>query len=117
MDNRNFTRVDFFGEASIRYNDHIIIGNIENLSLQGLFIKTDQVLPLNLPVQVTVYTYANSSFNLHANVVRRDESGVGIQIDEMDVYSFVRLRNIVELKCNDQDVVMRETYKIVGCIH
>ena len=117
MDKRNFTRVDFLGEASIRYEDQVIIGNIENLSLQGFFIKTNQSMPVHLPVHVTVFNQSSSPFSLHANVVRREETGVGVQIDDMDVNSFVRLRNIVEMKCNDQEVIMRETYKMVGCIH
>ena len=117
MDKRNFTRVNFSAAASIRYNDQVIVGDIENLSLQGMFIKTSHAIPLNTPLDVTVHPDSKASFNLQASAVRCNGTGLGMQIREMDVMSFVHIRNAVALHCNDHDEVMRETYKVVGCIH
>ncbi len=117
MEKRNFTRVNFSVWASIKYEDHLFFGDIDNVSLQGLFFKTDQEVPLNIAVGVTVYYSSNSSIFLNAHVVRREHAGVGMQINKIDANSFVSLRNIVALHCNDQDLVMRETYKMAGCIH
>lgn len=117
MEKRNFTRVDFSVWASIKFEDQVFFGDIDNVSLQGLFFKTDQEVPLNISVGVTVYNTSNSSFFLNARVVRREKNGVGMQIQKIDANSFISLRNIVAMHCNDQDVVMRETYKMAGCIH
>jgi hypothetical protein len=117
MENRNFTRVDFSGYASIKYDDNVVWGNVENLSLQGIFIKTSQDLPLNIPLEVTIHHYSNPSIHLHASAVHYKEAGAGMKIDEFDVKSFVRLRDVISLSCHDQGLLMNETYKLLHCIH
>lgn len=117
MENRNFTRVIFSGNASIKYNDKILLGYIENISLQGFFIKTKHELPLNKQLEVTISHSHNSSINLHASVVRSNEDGFGMKIKDLDVNSFVRLRDVVSQQCNDQTIIMNETYKMLSCIH
>lgn len=117
MENRNFTRVDFSQCVSIKYADQTFFGDIQNLSLQGLFIKTPEKVPLHTPVEITVYFSQNSSMYLNANVVRCEDAGLGFQISGMDVNSFVHLRNAVSMQCNDQDLLMQETFKVTRCIH
>jgi hypothetical protein len=117
MENRNFTRVDFSQCASIKHEDQTFFGDIQNLSLQGLFIKTPEKVPLHTPLEITVYFSQNSSMYLNANVVRCEDAGLGIQISGMDVNSFVHLRNAVSMQCNDQDLLMKETFKVTSCIH
>ena len=117
MEKRNFTRVEFSECASVKHDGQVFFGDIKNMSLQGLFIKTDQEKPLNTAVEITIYNAPNSSFRLHANVVRCEKNGLGMQIKGMDVNSFVYLRNVVAMQCNDQGLVMRETYKMVSCIN
>jgi hypothetical protein len=116
MEKRNFTRVTFSGGASIKYKEQIILGSIENVSLQGFFIKTKYDLPLDNPLEVTIYQSPISSIYLQANVVRAEHNGLGMKISGVDVNSFVRLRDIVSEQCNDQALLMNETYKMVNCI-
>jgi len=117
MEKRKFTRVRFSEGASIRYHDQVVWGSIENVSLQGMFINTAQEIPFQIPVQVTAYLSSNSSFKLHATVVRHEKTGLGLQITQIDAHSFKNLRNIVAQQYIDQDTLMRETYKMVGCIN
>jgi hypothetical protein len=117
MEKRNFTRVEFSEGASIKHENQLFFGDIKNVSLQGLFIKTSHEVPLHSPLQVTVYFSPNTSIYLNANVVRCEENGIGVQIKGMDVNSFVHLRNAISLQCKDQGLIMRETYKITNCIH
>src|SRR5690349_19093645 len=72
MEHRNFIRVKFSAAAAIRCKNEIILGDVVNVSLQGLFIKTDKKIAENLSVDVTVYPYPKTSFNLHADIVRRE---------------------------------------------
>jgi hypothetical protein len=117
MENRNFMRVQFPECASIKYDGQMFFANIKNASLQGLYINTNQKLPVNTPLQITVYLSPNSSIYLSAEVVRCEETGMGVQIQRMDVNSFVNLRNAISLHSNDHDQIMRETYKITDRIH
>lgn len=116
MNKRNFTRVGYSEGASIRYDDHIIFGNIDNLSLSGMYIKTESEIPLNGSVQITVYHTLNASFKFSAKVVRQGDLGYGFQVSQIDVKAFDSLRSIVERKCSDQTVVMGETYRMLSCI-
>jgi hypothetical protein len=116
MEKRNFTRVEFSECASVRHDGQVFFCDTVNISLQGLYIKTEQELPLSAEVEITVFYPTDSSFRLIANVVRCEELGLGIQIKGIDVQSFVHLRNVVAMKCNNQISIMRETYRMAGCI-
>jgi len=116
MNYRNFTRVDISEFASVKHGERIFFGNVKNISLQGLYVKTHEEIPLNLPVEVTVYNFPNKSIRLLANVVRQDVYGVGIQIKEMDTDSFVKLKNVIEEKCDDLEFILHETIKVASCI-
>jgi hypothetical protein len=117
MENRNFIRVHLPECASIKHDNQVFFANVKNASLQGLFINTNQKLPLHTPLQITVYVSPHASIYLNADVVRCEDSGIGVKIKGMDVNSFVHLRNAITSQCKDHDLVMRETYKITDCIH
>jgi hypothetical protein len=116
MKKRYFTRVEFSECASVRHDGQVFFCDIKNVSLQGLYIKTDQELPLNTTVEITVYHSPVSSFRLNANVVRSDNIGLGMQIKQIDAHSFVRLQDVVAKHSNDQDLIMRETHRMARCI-
>ena len=116
MNKRNFTRVEFSEGASIRYDEQVVFGHIQDLSLCGMYINTESEIPINKPVQVTVYHTPTASFKFKARVVRQGDLGYGFQVSQIDVKSFDSLRNIVEMKCSDQTVVMGETYRMLNFI-
>lgn len=87
------------------------------MSLQGLFIETKQEVPLNAAVDVTVYHSPNSSIRFRVNVVRCEKTGIGMKIENMDINSFAHLRDIIAMQCNDQYLIIRETYKMTSSIH
>ncbi len=115
MESRIFPRVEFSEFASVRHEGEVFFCDTENVSLQGLFIKTDQDLPLNTEVEITIYHSLDSSLRLIANAVHRGETGLGMQIKRIDILSFVRLWGMVAMQCNGQDI-MRETQSMTGCI-
>jgi hypothetical protein len=110
---RRFTRVNYYSGASIRYDDVVVICNADNVSLHGLFLKTDQEIPLDIPVDVTVYQSILAPITVSARVVRRGVNGVSVQIDNLSIGSFVQLRNIVSENSTDQQKIMQETFNIL----
>ena len=116
LNKRNFIRVEYSVGASIRYDDNVIFGHVRDLSLCGIFIRTDGEIPFDKPVQVTVYHDAVSSFKLYAQAVRRETEGMGLQVSKIDVKSFDSLRNIVEHQCKNQNAIMAETFKMLDRI-
>ncbi len=92
MENRKFERVGFHTEAIIKYGELSFNGEVENLSLKGLFVRTDQELNIDEPVEITVFfhgTNADLSFSLQAKVVRVTESGIGFNFQKIDIDSLL----------------------------
>jgi hypothetical protein len=116
MRGRNFTRVDYSVGASIRYDNNVAMCNIDNLSIHGMFLKTKYDIPLDTPVNVTVFHSIQLPINISARVVRKEASGVGLEINNLNVKSFVQLRDIVSKNSLTPDKVMQETYKMLKSI-
>jgi len=114
MKNRHFTRVKMNEWATIRHDDHTFGGEVDNISLRGLFIQTSQSIPLNTPVEVSVHHALDTSLDMSATVVRQGEAGLGMQIDRMDIKSLAYIRNLVAQECENQEQVMQETKKMVS---
>ena len=117
MNSRNFTRVRYTAGASILFGNEMVFCNTDNLSLCGMCLKTGQEIPLNIPVQVTVYNSNMTSFKVTAKVVWSEENEVGVKIDNLEVNSFVQLFNIVTDISQDQGIVMQETFKMLKYIN
>ena len=116
MKNRDFTRVNYAVGASISYGNQVAICTTGNLSLRGMYLRTGCELPLDVPVHVTVYRSDQSSFKVNARVIRREENGVGLQISNLSIDSFVQLRDLVAEQSNDQGAILQETFKMLKCI-
>ncbi|MFZ4855287.1 MAG: PilZ domain-containing protein [Desulfuromonadaceae bacterium] len=117
MDNRNFTRVNCSVKASVRYGIEVVDCNTDNVSLHGMHLKTDHDIPLNIPLNVTVFHANQISLKVNAKAVRKEANGVGLQINNLNVNSFVQLRNLVTEHCSDKGAVMQETFKMLKCIY
>jgi len=116
MENRHFTRVDYTVGASISYCNEVVICTTNNLSLHGMYLMTGSEIPLNIPVNVTIYQSNQESLKVNARVIRKEDNGVGLQINDLNVNSFVQLRNIVSENINDSGTVLQETLKMLKCI-
>ncbi len=116
MEKRNFTRVKLKADVSMQYNGSSLTGEVDDISLKGMYVKTSMLVPLSKPVHVTLNAYPYTDIGMDARVVRQSELGVGLEIDKMTVESFVRLRDMIMHQAPDPDVVMNEVYKVVSCI-
>lgn len=117
MNNRDFTRVKFTVGASIAYGNTIVNCKTDNLSLRGMYVHADSHIPVNVPVSVTVYHPNKDALSLNAKVVRSEGTGIGLQIHNLNVDSFVKLRSIVTENSFDKGAVMKETFKMLTCIY
>lgn len=93
MDNRLFDRVDCRALALVKAGNVTIRGEVENLSLKGLFVKTCSQIPMDAAVSVTLYFLGDSarlSFSLEGKVVRVTEEGIGLSFRRIDVDSLIQ---------------------------
>jgi len=116
MNTRNFIRVNYAVGASISFGSQVAICTTSNLSLRGMYLRTGFAVPVNVPVNITVYHSDRSSFKVNAKVVRQGDQGIGIQITGLNVESFVRLRDLVAQQSHEEGIVLRETFKMLKYI-
>uniref|UniRef100_A0A831UC48 PilZ domain-containing protein n=1 Tax=Geobacter metallireducens TaxID=28232 RepID=A0A831UC48_GEOME len=112
MEKRKFERVDLRTEAVVRHRDVTFRGEVENLSLKGLFVRTDQKVPLHEKVNVAMFFHGSSSelsFSLEASVVRATDEGIGLNFRKIDIDSLVR-SDVTAASGGDRRQVIEEFY-------
>ena len=98
MDKRNKTRVEFHTTAEIVYDGHTITGPIGNLSMKGLFVQTTEKPAVKTPIDITIRlsgSSTNLSIQIKGEVIRVEDDGIAMEFKEMELDSFIHLRNIV----------------------
>ena len=111
---RNFTRVTFDSEATVHYGDLTIRGKIDNLSLQGMLLRTSEKVPLNEEVEIKVSLSGASSelvVSLTGKAIRGTEDFLAFKFDGMDLDSFIHLKNIIAYNMGNEREVMEEFFK------
>lgn len=90
MTQRKFDRFQFKAEAQITCGDATFTGEVTDLSLKGMFVKTTRAVAVNEPVKVSI-TFKGAeekfSFTIPATVVRRSETGIGLSFKRIDMDS------------------------------
>lgn len=81
---RNFARLALHAKANIHQDDRTIEGEVENLSMKGVFVTVAQKLDLNESVAVTIYHTLTPQVlcDLRAKVVRLTDRGMGLQFEK-----------------------------------
>lgn len=107
---RNFTRVDFTIHATVASEGRTLSGEVENISLRGVFIKHIH-LPINSVATIGIRLDAGKPdvvIRAEAVAVRSVEEGTGFEFNRIDVDSFIHLRKIVSYAICDGDTIIGE---------
>ena len=111
MEKRQFTRIDFGIKALVKYYDTAFRGEVENLSLHGIFIKTDHSMEVGTQAEIVIGLTSIEPeivIQISATAVRIGDGGIGFQFARIDVESFSHLRSIISYRKGDADMVMDE---------
>jgi hypothetical protein len=101
MPSRNFKRIRFIAKAMVISGDHCFDALTENISIGGLFIKTDQMIPVGKSLAVILYLPSvsrSSSLTANCVVVRKGVNGLAFQFKSLDHDTFTHLRTILTRK-------------------
>lgn len=93
MDNRQFDRMNFNAQVQINHADSSFTGTVENLSLKGLFVRTDQKVPLDETVGIILSFAGNNgnlALSLEGRVVRVVDDGIGLNFRKISIDSLER---------------------------
>lgn len=105
---RKFTRVALSVAAIIKGKDDIAVGRIENMSLNGLYMRLRNEIFIESEELVIVDIYLNDSDNcysiltVHGRAVRVSDKGVGVQFRPMTVPDQTRLKGLISLMSGDE---------------
>lgn len=116
MNTRKFSRVRFRVNATIRTADRQFQGNVENLSMNGMFLLTGEQLAMEEPVEITILLTGSEpeiSVNLSGRACRLTEDGIGFTFDKIELDSYTHLKNIVSYNMRDSEKVMEEIYHAI----
>jgi len=110
-DRRNFSRFNFQVSALLQSEGVAIKGEVKDISLHGLYLETDEVVPIGTPVELTIYLSATADpvvINISGTVARLVPGGLGCAFAKMDIDSFAHLRSIISYQGGDESKVMAE---------
>ena len=113
MSTRKFSRVRFRVGATIKTAERQFQGNVENLSMRGMFLVTDERLPVGDMVDITIALSGTSpelSITFNGKVCRATDEGLGFTFEKIDLDSYTHLKNIIAYNIDDAEKVMEEIY-------
>lgn len=116
MEKRNFTRVHFETEATVFFRGTKIRGEVRDLSLKGLFLETSESIPPGESLEIKISLSGASSelsIRLKGTSVRQEHDGVAVGFQEMDLDSFIHLRNTIAYNRVDEEEVMDEVFRFI----
>ena len=111
MEKRNTIRVPFHVRSIVKYKDNILEGDVVNLSTGGMLLNTGETIPVGETVQVSIYLYGSSSqlsLAITGKIVRGSEKGLAVRFTELDLDSFIHLRNIISHNAVDDENIIKE---------
>jgi hypothetical protein len=114
MEKRNTIRVPFHVRSVIKHADKIIEGEVVNLSTGGMLFSTKDAIAAGETVQISIFLYGSSShltLNITGTVVRQTKESIAIKFTELDLDSFIHLKNIVSHNATDDEKAAKDFKK------
>lgn len=111
MSTRKFSRVQFNVGATIKIANRQFHGAVENLSMTGMFLVTNEQLTEGELAEISIVltgTMPEIAVNFNGIATRITEDGVGFTFEKMDLDSYMHLKNIIAYNIDDAEKVMEE---------
>ncbi|MBJ6726936.1 PilZ domain-containing protein [Geomesophilobacter sediminis] len=110
QDKRDFSRVSFKVSALLQADGVTLKGEVKDISMHGIFVQTEEKLPVGTPVEITIYLSAADPIviNVSGSVARCEETGLGCIFEKMDIDSFAHLRSVISYQMGDVTQVLTE---------
>lgn len=105
---RRAQRILFISSAILRYNHNQAMEarvDTRDISLHGLFLQTDAVLPIDTPCEIEIQlsgTTSKMDFTVQGVVCRHDPAGMGVDFTHLAPDSSIHILNLVKLHAAEQ---------------
>ena len=110
QEHRKFSRVEFRITATVRVGELLIEGTVDNLSLRGMFVTTDQKAPAGQEAEIVIALndHADNELIINGRVARVTSDGIALVFSKMDFDSYVHLKNVVMFNAGDANKIQKE---------
>lgn len=108
---RRFSRIIYQAQATLQQNDTTISAEVNDLSLHGLLLKSEQADKLTPNQTVDVeFSLPDSDvvIQLVGNLISGSNGILRMSIDHIDINSIGHLKRLVELNVGDDSLLHRE---------
>jgi hypothetical protein len=116
MTTRKFSRVNFRVDATVKTADRRFHGEVENLSMSGMFMVTGEQFQMGDVADILITlssTHPAINVSITGRVSRIVENGIGFSFEKTDLDSYTHLKNIVSYNIDDADQVMEEIHHAI----
>ena len=115
---RNKMRVSLRTEVVLKFGDREIAAksHSKDISLNGIFVYTDQKLPVGSFCNLGIMLSGSSSelsLKMIGKIAREGEDGLGIAFESVDVDSYFHLKNIVKYNIINFEVFQNFVQRVV----
>lgn len=118
QDLREFTRCKICLKAEVRLANGILLeGETENISMKGLWFRTEKTFPKDTPVRIHLYltgTKEKEALDIRGHVVRIEANGMGICFEEIDADSVEHLQRLLMYNAEEIDKIHQEFEEHLG---
>ena len=111
MSTRKFSRVQFNVGATVKIADRHFQGAVENLSMTGMFLVTNEQVAEGESADITIVltgALPEIAVNFNGIVTRFTGDGVGFIFEKIDLDSYMHLKNIIAYNIDNAEKVMEE---------
>jgi hypothetical protein len=101
MRSRKFSRIRFKSEAMVMVGKQSFSAVAENLSLDGILLRTERRMPVGNRVAISFNLPSasrSSTITVNGVVVRNDVHGIAFQFRSLDHDSFAHLKTVINRK-------------------
>jgi hypothetical protein len=108
---RNFSRILFNADCTLRQDDLEWSTEVLDISLRGILVhRPDHFsLDLNAPCEATIRLSGSDSHIIMALSFSHEENNtLGFKCDHIDIDSMTHLKRLVELNVGSDEILMRE---------
>lgn len=116
MSTRKFSRVNFQVAATVKAAARQFHGEVDNLSMSGMFMVTGEQLQPGETVDISIIL-SGVTPEIHVRITgkvsRITENGIGFTFEKTDLDSYTHLRNIVCYNIDDADKITEEIHQAI----
>ena len=108
---RRFSRVAFSVVATVKVGSRQFMGNVENLSLRGIFLVTEEKLSIGDEAEITISLNDDpeNGLEIEGKVARVTDDGIAFIFEKIEFDTYVHLKRLIEFNTGDADLMDKET--------